>query len=344
MKKIAIVIQDAYSYAGTENVCNFMTDSLGENNHIEIISLCGSGSPFYPFNKINKINSFHDKWFKYIRIIGFLKKNKFDIVYVISMGKLSFIFMVFSKVLLLSKIKKISCEHVSFRSFSKYIRLLKLWALKGYDEVIVLTSEDEVFLKERSVKTKKIYNPITFKNHIYKVEEKRVLAVGRLVFQKGYDDLLLIWKSFVKNNPSWTLDIAGDGELFDHLQQVRKSFGIENSVNFLGKIEDVDYFYKRADLFVMTSKYEGLPLSLLEAKSWSIPSVAFDCPTGPSEIINNSIDGFLVPPENIKLFIERLDYLAKNNEIRNEFRKKTLITSEKFAKEKIILEWLQTTN
>ncbi|EPL1075694.1 glycosyltransferase, partial [Pluralibacter gergoviae] len=183
--------------------------------------------------------------------------------------------------------------------------------------------------------------PNALKFHAYKKEvfNKVALAVGRLDEQKGFDILLSIWSRFIVENPGWKLMIAGDGILKNDLLNQSRELNIENSVNFLGLVHNIDEYYKNSDILLMTSRYEGLPLVLLEAKSWSLPCIAFDCPTGPSEIISNGKDGFIVPMHDENQFLNKLNKLAKDHDIRNEFSANTFYTSRKFERDNIINLW-----
>jgi glycosyltransferase involved in cell wall biosynthesis len=108
------------------------------------------------------------------------------------------------------------------------------------------------------------------------------------------------------------------GLLRQQLSELIKNYNIEDTVTLLGKVKDIDKYYAQSDMLLMTSRYEGLPLVLLEAKSWSLPVIAYDCPTGPREIIENDIDGFLIPVNNKELFVENEPfYLLMMNVIIN---------------------------
>jgi glycosyltransferase involved in cell wall biosynthesis len=134
--------------------------------------------------------------------------------------------------------------------------------------------------------------------------------------------------------------IAGDGELKDALIAQAKSLNISNSVSFVGRVSNINDYYRDSDMALMTSRYEGLPLVLLEAKSWSMPVVAYDCPTGPQEIINDNVDGFLVPMNDRATFIAKMNQLAHNDELFYAMSEKTKTTSLKFDGKVIKESWL----
>nr|WP_277755697.1 glycosyltransferase [Rosenbergiella metrosideri] len=220
-------------------------------------------------------------------------------------------------------------------------RKLKIRALKKYDKVVVLTNEDKKNLKGLNVNAIKIVNPIYYKSLVKGKFNKKVIAVGRLESQKNFLELIEIWNTFIKKNPGWSLDIAGEGEQRDIIQDRIENYKLENSVTLLGKVDNIEYFYKRSDFCVMTSHYEGLPLSLLEAKAHSLPCVSYDCPTGPSDIINDGIDGFLIKLGDKTSFVEKMNLLSNDQKLFNKFSENTKFTAKKFEFSAIESLWLK---
>jgi len=341
MKKIVLVIKDAYSYAGTENICNFMSECLGETHDVTIYSLEGSGKTFYPFEHVKNIVSFEGHSNPIKSIVKRIHSEEVDSVFLISMGRLSVMFAFWS---LLSgkkkRFKAYACEHIAINSFSKPIKLLKYLLLRYYDQVIVLTDKDHQVFSRWRIPSKQIPNPVVFKSFERKTRSRQALAVGRLDHQKGFDLLLDIWRDFAQTHPEWTLVIAGDGELRQQLEDQAAALGISGRVNFVGRVSNINDYYRDSDMALMTSRYEGLPLVLLEAKSWSLPVVAYDCPTGPQEIINQGEDGFLVPMNDKATFLARMDQLASDDALFYAMSQKTKITALKFDGKQIKQSWL----
>lgn len=341
MKKIVLVIKDAYSYAGTENICNFMSECLGETHDVTVYSLEGSGEPFYPFERVKSIVSFAGHSNPIKSIVRRIHCEEVDSVFLISMGRLSVMFAFWS---LLSgkkkRFKAYACEHIAINSFSKPIKLLKYLLLRYYDRVIVLTDKDHQVFSRWRIPSKQIPNPVVYKAFARTTRSRQALAVGRLDHQKGFDLLLDIWRDFVQTHPEWTLVIAGDGELRQQLEDQASALGIRGSVNFVGRVSNINDYYRDSDMALMTSRYEGLPLVLLEAKSWSLPVVAYDCPTGPQEIINQGQDGFLVPMNDKATFLARMDQLASDDALFYAMSQNTKTTALKFDGQQIKQSWL----
>ena len=121
-----------------------------------------------------------------------------------------------------------------------------------------------------------------------------MLAVGRLQLQKGFDLLLQAWQSVLRQMPEARLRIVGGGPLGAELAALATTLGVAASVEFTAPTDRIEALYREAAVFVLSSRYEGMPLALLEAQALGVPAVAFDCPTGPREILSEAT-GVLVP-------------------------------------------------
>lgn len=341
MSKIALVIKDAYSYAGTENICNFMTECIGKDNYTVVFSMEGEGETFYPYENVNEVVSFNHEKNPLKSIIKRINDEGFDTVFLISMGRLSVMYAFYSLLSFKKKRGKVyACEHIAINSFNRKIKFLKYLTLRYYDQVVVLTEQDKNTFAGWNIRSTHIPNPVKYKYFQRTERTRQALAVGRLDNQKGFDLLLDIWADFSRSHPEWRLIIAGDGELRQDLQMQATRLDINESVRFVGKVNNIDDYYRGSDMALMTSRYEGLPLVLLEAKSWSLPVVAYDCPTGPKEIINHQQDGFLVPMNNKQEFLKNMESLATNDKLFFAMSTKTEQTAMKFDGEKIKKQWL----
>ncbi|WP_286033948.1 glycosyltransferase family 4 protein [Fusobacterium necrogenes] len=210
--------------------------------------------------------------------------------------------------------------------------------LKKYDEVIVLTKEDKKQYGSKKVKV--INNSLSFyPTKIAKLENKKVISVGRLVYQKGYDILIGVWRKVVEKYPEWTLDIYGEGKLREELQQKINNYKLENHIFLKGREKNIQDKYLEASIYVMSSRYEGMPMVLVEAQACGLPVVSFDCPCGPKDIIINSENGFLCEFGNIDEMVNKIIYLIENEEERKNIGKKARENSLKFSEKKIMKKW-----
>jgi glycosyltransferase involved in cell wall biosynthesis len=125
-----------------------------------------------------------------------------------------------------------------------------------------------------------------------------VLAVGRHVAQKGFDRLLAAWPAVRRAVPDARLRVVGDGPGRAAMEVIARSLGVAESVDWCDPTPDIERHYRAAAVFVLPSRYEGMPLALLEAQALGVPAVAFDCPTGPAEIVDADT-GVLVPAGDV---------------------------------------------
>lgn len=167
---------------------------------------------------------------------------------------------------------------------------------------------------------------------------KRVIAVGRLEWVKGYDRLISAWKIVSEKHPDWHLDIFGDGDMKNKLEQKIKLGNITN-VTLCGTTNHISKELSKSSICVSTSYYEGFSLVLLEAITHGVPCVAFDCPYGPRTIIEDGKCGYLVENGHIPQFVEKLCTLMENEQLRLEFSKASIERSKFFNIDAIMLQW-----
>ncbi len=339
MKNILLVTDDAYTYSGREKIFAMMARIYNEENKVTVYSLNGEGETFYSYDV--EIKTFNRERNPLISVCKDIKNKSFDYIFIVSMGKLSFLFsIIFSLYCKKKECKIIACEHVALGALKKYVQVMKLISYNFYDQVILLTEKDARTVQHWSSKGIVIYNPIIRKEISKKGRSKKAIAIGRLVEQKNFSELIDIWGLFYKSNIDWSLSILGDGEQYEFLQEKINSLGLEKSITLHGRVNNVDDFFIESDLCLMTSHYEGLPLVLLEAKSYAVPCIAYDCPTGPEEIIYNGDDGFLIPQGDKRLFLSKLNELAHNDDLYFSFSKNTIKNSNDFDYNNIKAKWL----
>lgn len=208
-----------------------------------------------------------------------------------------------------------------------------------FDKFVVLTHEDKEYwgnLRNMCV----IPNARTFEvNQPATLEAKKVVAVGRLNHQKGFDRLIDAW-SIVDNVVSgWKLQIVGDGELREQLQNNIRELGLSNQINIGRAEKDMMSVYKDASILAMSSRYEGLPMVLLEAQAAGLPIVSFDCKCGPKDVIENGVDGFLVEDGDIEQLAQKLVVLMQDANLRKQMGSAAYAHSERYSEERIMKQW-----
>jgi len=182
-----------------------------------------------------------------------------------------------------------------------------------------------------------IPNPLSFQtNSLAELSNNKMIFVGRHSYEKGIDRLLEIWKKVVQKFPDWKLEIYGkSNEEFD----LFKSVSIPN-ISFHEPILNIQEKYLESSIFLITSRFEGYPMALLEAMNCGLPAVCFDCPIGPRAIITNKENGFLVEDGNNEAFITTLTQLIENKELRLRIGKNAHQSSvEKHNLDTIMNQW-----
>ena len=189
------------------------------------------------------------------------------------------------------------------------------------DMVTVLTSYDVDFFKKKGAKVIVMPNPCTFKpiTNIPKNRQKQILAIGNLdrYDHKGFDNLIQLIAPILKEFPQWKLQILGSGDIgLKFLKKIVINEGIEDCIEFLGFQDNVQNFMKTSEIFILSSRYEGLPMVLLEAMSQGMACISYDCITGPSEIIQNNVNGLLIENQNQDVMKKELKNLIENDSLR----------------------------
>ncbi len=217
-------------------------------------------------------------------------------------------------------------EHMNLRQASRTLRGEYVAHLARLDAIVALTVADARRyhrLMGGRVRTLAIPNsngrrdrtPVPWPRS-GEVEDRVVVAAGRLVRQKGFDRLIRAWKLVAIEHPGWRLDIYGDGPLRATLQRQINRAGLAASVSLKGFSPRLAQHLAEASVFVLSSRFEGLPMVLLEAMSYGRPVVAVDCPTGPAELIEHGHNGLLVERGSIVALAATLGQAMAEPELR----------------------------
>jgi GalNAc-alpha-(1->4)-GalNAc-alpha-(1->3)-diNAcBac-PP-undecaprenol alpha-1,4-N-acetyl-D-galactosaminyltransferase len=166
------------------------------------------------------------------------------------------------------------------------------------------------------------------------------LAVGRLVPQKDHDFMLRAWQAIHQKNPNWRLKIIGEGFLKEELNLKVEELGLTRSVIFDGLAKNIWEEYQKAKVFILTSKYEGFPNALMEALAFGCACVSINCPSGPSELITNEVNGVLIEPGNLNDFVVELDKMLNSDVLQQKYSAASILIRERYSVDKIILEWI----
>ena len=256
--------------------------------------------------------------------IPFILKTKIPIIFECHGSK--FVEENFKKGTLLSeKFAKIKSTYKNFGAtkFNKFVALssesLKEW---GIDNAVVIP------------------NPLWIESPLSaELHAKKVIAVARHSFEKGLDRLLLIWQKIIENHPDWILEIYGKSNGNDSLQLLANSLNLTKNIVFCEPVKNIEDKYLEASIYLMTSRSEGFPMVLMEAMAMGLPCVAYDCPVGPRAIIINNENGFLVEDGNIQSFVQKIELLIENEELRIQMGQNAKKSVAKYDLETIMQLW-----
>lgn len=294
-------------------------------------------------------------WSLLLKFRKYINDNNIEII--ISETRL-YLFVVFLATIDLN-VKIFYHNHFSINEFLKskkvtknykdiILNVVNWYFEKKTERIIVLTNGERSNYIKQGVEDKRIitiYNWLESKlleNNIeYNIQSKKIITVGRIDYQKGYEYLVEIARKVFEIYPDWVWHIYGEGNK-DYTLKIRKLIkdkGLEKNVILMGNKDNIYDEYNKYAFLVMTSRYEGLPMVLLEAKAKKLPLVSFDIESGPSEIIRNDIDGFLVPAFDTQAMSCKLCELIESPELRQKFSDNVHGNLEKFSKEKIMRQW-----
>ena len=222
------------------------------------------------------------------------------------------------------------------------------WLAYPYADALVCQTEAAAarFRSLTQVRSLAIPNPISIPTAVMsrpaggQSSACRVLmAMGRLVPQKGFDLLLQAFAAIAQRHPQWILTIWGEGLLLEQLQAQARFLGLEQRVQFAGVTTDPFAKLRGADLFVFSSRFEGFGMALAEAMACGLPVVSFDCPEGPAVIIRNGVDGVLVPAEDVDALSVALDRLMSDAQERSRLAARASEVLERFSLDTVLPLW-----
>ena len=369
--KIVYCTPALYMAGGVERVltlkANYFAEQLGYD--ITILLTEGRNLPlFYPLSdKVKVVNldlgfeelwhcSFTKKVFLYLKkqrqfkqkLRGELMRIRPDITVSLLRREINFITGIKDGS---KKIGELHINRANYRNFdareSNFIKSLfsKFWMrnlvgkLQQLDKLVVLTDKDKASWVELS-NVVAIPDPLSFQpSSRSELGNKRVIAVGRYSYEKGYDMLLSAWKKVAQECPGWRLDIFGDGDK-SSLEHLIESLNIDrNTCALHGRTADIEKEYVDSSLFVCSSRFEGFGMVIVEAMACGLPVVSFDCPWGPGSIISDGRDGVLVENANVDALADKIIQVLSAKDYMHELAQNAIDKSKKYRLESIALKW-----
>lgn len=211
--------------------------------------------------------------------------------------------------------------------------------LARLDKFVVLTEEDSGYWDMLSNKTV-IPNSLTnYPTQQADWNNKVVISVGRYDLQKGFDMLIDAWVQVASKHPDWQLRIFGPGDNMLYQQQA-DNLGLKGVVHCMGVSDRVYDEMAKASFYVLSSRYEGFGLVLIEAMAVGLPCVAFSCPAGPRDIISSHQDGILVEKNNVEKLAEAICFLIEHDKERQQYAAQAKLNSERYRVENVMQKWI----
>lgn len=372
MKKIAFVISGLNKTGGIETVVKVIALKLKENYEIVTIGVDNVDN----INNINfvarKYDNVKEKLVstcirginKYTNLLSYnyniLEKYYFsketqkkllsiliDYNIDVCIGVAGYNSMLLGKIAPYTRTKCIGWQHNSYEAYfeNKYRYLwhqntLFSKLVNNLDSYVVLNQHDAGMLSQSlGVSCNVIVNPRSFEtDNISKLENKVFMAAGRLTYAKGFDILIEAFSYFTQKDGEWKLKIYGEGEEKNHLKSLISKYKMEDRIMLMGNTDDIQTAFLDASVFCLSSRWEGMPMIILEALEMGVPIVAFDI-TAMEPLVDNEINGIIVDAYNSRKFANAMLSIAQSNEIRNSFGKKAREKAKCFSLDNIIVQW-----
>nr|BFE85014.1 hypothetical protein GCM10020093_076150 [Planobispora longispora] len=237
---------------------------------------------------------------------------------------------------------RIAQEHMNLATHPDPVRRQIARHYGKLDAVVVLTSTDRRDYQELLPGTPVVRIPNalnTIDQRLSTHDDRRAVAAGRLVAQKGFDMLVPAFARAVRDHPGWRLDIYGTGQKRTELRELIDEHGMAGVITLPGRSSRLGEELAGASLYVLSSRFEGLPMVMIEAMSHALPVVAFDCPTGPADVLTDGVDGLLVPPGDVDALAAAVSRLMADRELRRRMGAAALRTVREYAPDRVMPLW-----
>lgn len=298
---------------------------------IRIISF-NNNINFAKFTVLDKLVNSISSILKFNRVT---KNSEFDYVYVPT--PLNFIEVILANI---RPSKIIITNHASYNGYNKFYKLVIKFFYR-FAKIIILPTKYDFDIYSRFSKTIKFipYSKPFSTNYLANPDAKIALCVGRLTLDKQHHLLIDIWSEIAKFYPDWKLRIVGSGELNDDLINTIQRHNLSSSVTIVKPTKNIMSEYFNASIFLLTSRFEGFGMVLIEAMECGLPCVSFDCPSGPPEIITNGLNGFLIRSFDLVAYSNKVKLLIQDPELRNFMAIQAKSSASQYSEKVIFDHW-----
>lgn len=351
---ILLVCYDYSLAGGSERVTYNLYNELVRFHNVSVVSLYHSDKNYH-FEDSNiryiidrQVSWKEDLFPTLARLRDYCTDNLIDLVVSVGVNASLFVCIVGRMI----HVPTIVCEHSNLANkfYNNWLQdVRRFFSVKLCSKFITLTNSDMTdYMKKYLFQKHKfdyIYNWIDFDLNDtsvrYDYNSKKIITLCRIDRVKGIEYSIKAFEKLKPIFPDWTWEVYGEGD--DQYLELLNGYVHEHEVEgfkFMGFCKNTDSVYKNASIYCCSSLYEGLPLTLLEAKKWKVPIVSFDCKTGPNEIVEDKENGFLVRTKDVDDLTNKLSLLMKDEGLRIQMSNKSYSNIKKFNKEEIIKKWL----
>lgn len=358
MKKLLMYVNSMNALGGIERVIANLSERFAQYYDVTIL-VKDSPISAYPLannikmdsidteikmdmnSRIKRITNVFFNIFRSIRALRkYLNDNSYDVIYTATPSNVLELYYADKSI----RKKIVASEHASYYAYNSVYKKIKEWLYPHLQAISVPTTMDTEIYKKLGYKVSYIPHITTYSSvHKNSLNSKRIINVGRLTSDKQQDMLLDIWKSVNEKIPDcdWKLQIIGSGEEEQNIRNKVNNLKLTN-VELIGHTPKISEYYKDASLFVFTSKMEGFGMVLLEAMSYGVPCISFDCPSGPRDIVTNEKNGYLIDCYKEDLFSDMIcKYILAPIEEKRKLSNGALETVQNWNNEAIMDKWVE---
>ncbi|WP_158211900.1 glycosyltransferase family 4 protein [Robiginitalea sediminis] len=336
---------------GAERVISLLANHLCQDPAYRVRVITFQGEDAYPLDeRVERVRLHRVFLFRSVVVNGFFqllwfyrkKKNRPDVMssHIDLLGYLTI------PVAFFYGIPLIVSEHNNHKANnSRWQRFLWNYLYRIPKAVTILTGYDLEHFRKKNRRVVVMPNPCTFPlfnapaGH---TRRREILSIGSLnrYHQKGYDNLIPIMAEVLPHFPEWKLKMVGGGDQGKALlESLVQKHGLKGQIEFMGIRSDVQELLRCAEIFILPSRFEGLPMVLLEAMSQGIACISYDCVSGPSDVIAGGENGVLVPDQQPAKMVESLKELMSDEGLRRKYQQNAPLAMDKFSLEQVGHSW-----
>ena len=352
--KITFLIQDVTTTGGTERTtCCLANEMARQGNEVSVVSVFHEAeAPQYPMDQRVQLVFISDEHYGLdLSMAARLQLIWKQVPALKRCAALREAEVILSQKLMASVLAKaagwqhktFACEHYKYGMYNPAVRAWRNRLYRGFRGLVTLTENDrQAFLAHGVRRVHVVENMVSIRPLPYQgASSQRILAVGRLDKQKGFDLLLEALNRMDKNTlDGWHFDVFGDGPEREKLLLQRQQLGLDYIISFHPFVKEIEREYATHAFLVMSSRFEGFPMVLLEAAAAGLPIVSFDCKEGPATLLKNG-GGLLVKAEDTVALAEALTRMMTDADLREQCARQTTQVVAPYTPEAIYLKWMK---